>query len=192
MKLLSVRAVFFAGAIFLTASSAAYADQSNADSFQSMKSAPNLHQGFYMSLNVLPPFAGGLYAGYLFTPNWGLEAGADYIWAPDFLAIDDVWMAHLDVKGIVPLSTRFELFGKLGVGYVQGSEEIEAIPPFLPAYTQTSGTLGLAFGGGIGFSFTPRWVATLEGSGMVFPKTSTLVGGIAAIPTIGIIHYFSG
>ncbi|MCX7126024.1 MAG: outer membrane beta-barrel protein [Gammaproteobacteria bacterium] len=192
MKLFSIRNVFLATVILSATSNIVYADHFNQDDLQSMQSAPNLHQRFYMSLNVLPVFAGGFYTGYLFTPSFGLEAGIDDIWVPDFLGIDDAMIVHLDAKGILPLGSRFELFGKFGLGYLQGNEEIGAIPPYLPSYTVTSSCFGLAFGAGLGFSFTPRWVATIEANGIVYPHNSVLEGNVIAIPTIGITHYFSG
>jgi len=181
--------LFLAGVILSAASSVAYADQFNQGDFQLMKTAANVHQGFYMSLSTIPPFEGGVNTGYLFNPHFGLEAGVDAAWGFDILQMSDVEIYHLEAKSIVALGSRFELFGKLGLGYIVGTSQTIPLPPYIPSCTQTSSTFGLAFGAGLGFSFTPRWVLSVEGNGIVNPKTGILKGGVGVIPTIGITHY---
>src|SRR3990167_2064128 len=180
--------LFLAGVILSVISSVVYAEQFNQGDFQSMQTEANVHQGLYMSLSTIPPFEGGFNTGYLFNPHFGLEAGVDAAWDFDVLEMDDLEIYHLDAKGMVQLGSRFELFGKLGLGYIVGTGTTLAVPPYIPSYTQTSSCFGLAFGAGLGFSFTPRWVMTIEGNGAVYPKTGILNGGVGVLPTIGITH----
>lgn len=147
----------------------------------------NLHHGFYISPRILPPVAGGFDIGYLFTPYVGLDAGVDSLWGWAIFSIETVTMYHLGVKGILPLGSRFEFFGKLGLGLIHGREQDN----FLGFQSDTSSeSLGASIGGGMGYSFTPKWVGTLEANGMIYPKSAVLRGGIAVVPMIGFTHYF--
>ena len=178
MKIISKNAaVYLTGAVcslFLMTASAESLD------------AYNLHNGFYLTGNTMPIFAGGVDAGYLFTPRLGVEVGYDSIWDWYLLGTVDVSMYHLDVKTIMPFGSRGELFGKFGVGIINGTEK----NTLLSNYNQTSQSWGASVGFGIGYDVMPSWVITLEANGMIYPESHTLNGGLALIPSIGLTHYF--
>ena len=144
------------------------------------------HSGFYMSLNTIPPVTAGLYAGYMMTTYWGVEAGVDAVWGFDLFCEGSGEIYHLDVKGVLPLGSRAELFGKLGVGVIHAEENDDLLEN-----TESSTGVGATFGLGFGYDFTPTWVATAELNGIAHQKSPVLNGTFSFIPTIGITHYFS-
>src|SRR3990167_8998778 len=140
MLFFSVRYVFLASTFCLAAVMTV-----DADDFQNY----NQHQGFYVTGNTLPPIAGGLYAGYLYANNVGVEAGVDGVWGFDLIGTVDVAVYHLDFKKIVPIGSRGEIFGKIGLGLIHGTENHGSDSSLFPE--QSSESLGAAFGAGAGY-----------------------------------------
>ena len=108
------------------------------------------------------------FAGYQITRNWGLEAGyAEFGKAKasgTFMGFDAsadarVWGWGLAGTGTLPLSSQFDLFGKLGVfhGIVESSANIGGITDKLSGRSNTA-----MVGAGARWNFSGNWGARLE------------------------------
>lgn len=113
-----------------------------------------------------------LYAGYQFTPNWGLEAGYNdlghsysFKGTANGLPFDgsykmDNWYAA--GTGTLPLGSGFSLLGKIGVTYntaKAGSTCISGVGCFDLGHEHHT---DLLLGAGAQYAFTKNWAARLE------------------------------
>jgi OOP family OmpA-OmpF porin len=108
------------------------------------------------------------FAGYQFTPNWGVEAvTAEFGKAKAngrFRGIDTsaearVWGWGLAGTGTLPLSKQFDLFGKLGVfhGIVESSASGGGVTVRGSGHSNTA-----MVGAGARWNFSGNWAARLE------------------------------
>ena len=113
--------------------------------------------------------------GRQFNPYFALEGGYGYYGSAGGTSALDVV-----AKGILPLSTRAMLFGKVGGAY------IELRNCFFGCQTHTQ--FGPAFGLGLGVNITKQWATSLEYNGVytTFTNNKGFVGGV----TIGATRYF--
>ncbi len=108
------------------------------------------------------------FAGYQFTRNWGIEAGySDFGKVKangTFMGLDTsaevrVWGFGLAGTGTLPLSSQFDLLGKLGVfhGVVDSSANIGGITGKLSGRSNTA-----MVGAGARWNFSGNWGARVE------------------------------
>jgi opacity protein-like surface antigen len=114
--------------------------------------------------------------GDQFTPNFGAEAGAAvYSYTFSTLSLYDVV-----AKGVLPLNSRGEFFGKLGLGIARMKV------CFLGCDSHTR--IGPALGLGFAYNFTHQWAGTLEYNGVYLssPYARGIYGGL----TFGVTRHF--
>ncbi len=80
--------------------------------------------------------------GYMFSRYLGLEGGIS--------ATDNYFLYDGAVKGVLPLSSVVDLYGKLGVG----------INNYSGMFSNSS--VGLYYGGGVAFNLSPSWQIHIE------------------------------
>lgn len=101
-----------------------------------------------------------LYGGAMMNDNFGLELG--YLNMGNASRAGGTTKAqgvNFSVVGRAPLSQSFAVFGKLGATY--GHTSVSA-DPSSGVTTGTKNGLGLAYGAGVSFDFTPQVSAVLE------------------------------
>ncbi|GEM_PF-6276414 len=147
--------------------------------------------GYFFSVGLLPPVAGSMNFGYQFNRNFGLQAGVLGIWESTLgLDFDTATIYDVAMRGVLPLGNRGEMFGKLGVGVINGQVQVSL--PVFGTIKQTGESVGPTFGLGFGFYFTPHWVGTLEYSGIYSVGSKTLKDGVKGVPMIGVAYHFAG
>lgn len=143
--------------------------------------------GFFVSLNTLPVFVYGVDAGYQFTPNVGLQAGVQTLWAMSgFAGLDSATIYDVAVRGILPVGAKAEFFGKLGVGVITGTSET-----YILNSKQTTESVGATYGLGFGYCFTPRWMLAIQATGIYSTGSQLISSGFKAIPTISVTYHFA-
>jgi opacity protein-like surface antigen len=113
-------------------------------------------------------------AGYMFNPYIGAEGGFTY--SPGNTSSSTYgayYMFDAAAKGVLPLSSIFSLYGKLGVGY-------SAEPPLGSCTTNcgnTSSNIGLLVGAGAQFNLSKSWSLHVEDFVVTGPNPNMLMVG---------------
>lgn len=94
----------------------------------------------------------------------------------------NIVIAGLDFKFMKPFATNYLLFAKLGGG-------ISAITTEPGNSQDVEHSAGGLFGAGVGYRFSPTWMATLEFNGAYMAQTSNYHGVTGAV-TLGITHFW--
>lgn len=150
----------------------------------------NTTTGMFASLGGIPPVIGQVVIGYQFTPNWGVQLGAEGIWGTiSGFDLDTVGIYDAAIRGILPLGTRFQLYGKIGLGIIHG-EQVFTNPFTGNVYTDISESVGPTFALGLGFCFSPHWMLSIEGNGIYSTGSSLLRDGFKTLPLITITYNF--
>lgn len=143
--------------------------------------------GFFVSLNTLPVFVYGVDVGYQFTPTIGLQAGAQTLWAlSGFAGVDSATIYDVAARGILPIDSKAEFFGKLGVGMVNGTSNT-----YILNSKQTTDSVGVTYGLGFGYCFTPRWMLAVQATGIYSTGSQLIRSGFKTIPTINVTYHFA-
>lgn len=136
---------------------------------QANTSASNSHQGYYVAVDggianytadfiSYNQFAYGAHVGYQFNKNIALELGA--LRLPNTKSFGQInsknhFLIDVALKGILPLSTCFDIYGKLGVGYGQFTAVNNQYETWLNTHPHQSQGIGL-IGVGAEYAFTPK------------------------------------
>lgn len=136
-----------------------------------------------------------LFAGYNFTPNWGVEAGYNDLGnsysfkgtvnGTPFTSNDiKAHNYYVAVTGTLPLNNQFSLLGKLG--WVRNTADLSNVcaSGSCVSISSSSSRNQLLYGVGMSYAFTPNWAAQLEyenygkmtedEAGMDTPKASSV------------------
>lgn len=103
-------------------------------------------------------------AGYMFNQYFGVEGGLTYSGGDTetlgtISSTSSYYMLDMAAKGVLPLSSRFALYGKLGgAGGYNINNFVGALSPVMP--TGLSG--GLFLGAGAQFNLSNNWSLHLE------------------------------
>lgn len=147
--------------------------------------------GYFISANMLPPFAGEINGGYQFNRNLGLQLGVIGIWQTSFgLDFDTATIYDIAMRGAMPLGSSAEVFGKLGVGVING--KVKVAVPLLGTIKQTGESVGPTFALGLGYYFTRHLTGNIEYTGIYSTGSSVLQNGVKGLPMIGITYHFTG
>jgi len=106
-----------------------------------------------------------IFGGLQLHPNFAVEAAYMDLGQPveDFFGLReeyDVWAVALWAKGILPLTERIDLFGKLGFAHWEYDKTL--IPFGLTPQTTSESANDFAWGIGISFDVGKKWVIPLE------------------------------
>jgi opacity protein-like surface antigen len=107
--------------------------------------------------------------GYKFNNYIGVEGGISYSpqykysWGPGYAYNTDYWLFDGAVKGILPLTDIFSLYGKLGLGlnnYTSTWNGCNGIGCSGPAYSGVN--LGVLAAAGVQFDLSSQWSLHVE------------------------------
>lgn len=123
-------------------------------------------------------------AGYMFNKYLGLEGGLTYSpgysynWGPGYSYNTSYWMFDGAVKGVLPLSNIFELYGKLGLAlnnYTTTWNGCNGISCGGPNYSGSN--IGILVAGGAQFNLTRQWSLHVEDYTSTGPNPNFLMFG---------------
>ncbi len=173
-------------AIFLSNS---YAQ--SADTVPDDQNPANSAAGYFISVATFPIYAGSINVGYHFTRNLGIQAGVLGIWQSALgLDVDTAAIYDVAMRVALPLGDHGELFGKLGVGLING--QVQVALPLFGTIKQSGQSIGPTFGLGLGYYFTRHWAGTIEYSGIYSLGSRVLKDGVKGVPMIGVAYHFVG
>lgn len=131
--------------------------------------------GLNTSWNSLALNANG---GYMFNQYFGVEGGLTY--SPGYsyktgpYSYDSsYYMLDAAAKGVLPLSSVFSLYGKIGLGYNNYSAWNNPAPA--PSYYGSN--VGVLFAGGAQFNLSKQWSLHLEDYTVTGPNPNFLMFG---------------
>jgi hypothetical protein len=157
----------------------------------SSEDAAEYSSGYFISAGMLPPIAGEINGGYLFNRNLGLQLGLVSLWDSSFgWDFDTATIYDIAMRGSVPLGSKGEFFGKLGVGVING--EVKVSMPWIGTIKQTGESVGPTFALGLGYYFTRHLAGTIEYTGIYSTGSTLLRNGVKAVPLIGVTYHFTG
>lgn len=167
-----------------------YADTQDAAPLSS-QDAVEYSSGYFISANMLPPYAGEINGGYMFSRNIGLQLGLIGIWQTVLgFDVDAATIYDIALRGAMPLGDTGEVFGKLGVGVING--QVKVTMPLLGTIKQTGESVGPTFAVGLGYYFTRHLAGTIEYTGIYSTGSSVLRNGVKGLPMIGVTYHFTG
>lgn len=121
--------------------------------------------------------------GYMFSKYVGLEGGFtyspgyNYNWGPSTWS-SDYYMFDGAVKGVLPLSSLIDLYGKLGIAFNNYSASWNGCPGYScggPAYSGSN--VGLLMAGGVQFNLSRQWSLHVEDYASTGPNPNFLMFG---------------
>ena len=133
-------------------------------------------------------FAGRLLIGYDFTKNWAIEAGFLYIGSnakiknTDGTVLSDIRTQALDlvVKGKIPVADNFDIYAKLGPGYLMSKglrKAVDSDGDYLFSKDNPQ-NLALVFGVGADYYFMPNLWLDLSWTGYLVNSKFGNVGNV--------------
>ena len=100
-----------------------------------------------------------LNVGYLFNSYLGVEGGVTYGASNiNWNGGNNYYMYDAAVKGVLPLSDVFALYGKLGVGY----NTYSSCSGCINGYQYTGSNIGMLYGAGAQFNLSKQWSLHVE------------------------------
>lgn len=166
-------------------------DAQSTDTVSNADNPVNSAAGYFLSVSAFPIYAGSINIGYHFTRNLGIQAGVLSIWETALgLDVDTATIYDVAMRGAVPLGDHGEIFGKLGVGIIDGQVQVSL--PLFGTIKQSGSSIGPTFGLGLGYYFTRHWTGTLEYSGIYSVGSQVLKNGVKGVPMIGVTYHFVG
>lgn len=171
----------------------AFLTNTYAQSAATHSNTTNNSTGFFVSLNALPIFAGGVDLGYLFTQHFGVQAGVFGFWSTSTgFDLENATIYDIAMRGVLPVGDHAEFFGKLGVGVISATENL--YNPFVPNQilaTWTAQSFGPTYALGFGYCFTKHWMASIQGTGIYSTGSQLIRSGFKIIPTVGVTYTFN-
>ena len=101
----------------------------------------------------------------------------------DYPTMGSVFLMSLNTRLTIPIDKRFSLFGKIGPGIAESTTCNRN-------HCTTTSTTVPVFGGGLGYGFASRWMATLEYNGTYMPQSTGNGEGNFGALTLGATYYF--
>jgi LysM repeat protein len=147
-----------------------YAGAANANDYDYSTTYFDIGAGFGSIANLpTGAFAGSAAVGYQFNRYVGLEAGWDGMPSQQWGLLDNYNIYSLSVKGTLPLSDNFSLYGKLGSGV--GYSTWSGVGPQVYSSANSATTWDGVVGVGAAFKVSPHFDLYLENKTFV-PLTS--------------------
>lgn len=120
-------------------------------------------------------------AGYMFNKYLGAEGGVtyspgySYTWGP-YSYTTNYYMFDAAAKGVLPLSSIFSLYGKLGIGINNYSSGWSGCPGCgSPDYSGSN--VGVLIGVGAQFNLSKQWALHVEDATVTGPNPNLLMFG---------------
>lgn len=123
-------------------------------------------------------------AGYMFNNYIGLEGGFTYSpgytykWGHNYSYDTSYWMLDGAVKGVLPLTSIFSLYGKLGLAFNNYSGNWYGCQGYMcggPGYSGSN--VGLLMAGGAQFKLSRQWSLHIEDYASTGPNPNFLMFG---------------
>lgn len=174
IKLKSISTIAIFSAALITLSGNIFALDGDTDGTTS--SGYNTPTGVYFGINTLI-VSWGAVLGDMFTPHFGLEAGASTSWL--LFGTDAIY--YLSAKGVLPMGERGQFFAKLGVGAVNSTM----------LFNSNTARVGPTYGIGFGYSFSRKWLGSIELNGIYAGLSGDSHSQFISMPTVGLSYYFT-
>jgi Outer membrane protein beta-barrel domain len=148
-------------------------------------------------------WAGRLFAGYYFSPEWAFELGwtkfkdvvehlsVSYSDGNAFTAAPSVKVNAIDlmIKGVYYFYNDFNIFGKLGAAYIIESGRLNAaVPGYFISVNRNVNRLYPTFAIGLGVDFACTWAADLSWTRI--QKVGNSPASSTDLAALGIIYKF--
>ncbi|MCC2626345.1 MAG: hypothetical protein K0R14_2218 [Burkholderiales bacterium] len=166
------------GSLLLLASLSVYADNNqNSNSMSTMDNSKMMYFDFGLGVGSASGWQQGSLAispmtmGFYMNKNLGIEIGMDT--QPDGgnnAGQAMVMSYHLAAKGVLPLSSVFSLYGKLGLGVNAYEGEQVATNGLGGMQMVNQASIGAYGAAGMQFNFSKNFALYLEGSGVAIPE----------------------
>lgn len=123
-------------------------------------------------------------AGYMFNKYVGAEGGFTYSpgysynWGPGYTYNSSYWMFDAAVKGVLPLTSMFSLYGKLGLAFNNYTGAWNGCSGYNcsgPYYSNSN--VGLLIAGGAQFNISRQWSLHVEDYTSTGPNPNFLMFG---------------